>query len=113
MQLGDQFESIDAARKAIKAYVLGQGESYKTVSSDKSRYILTCKDYEYKFRIQATQSKKDIVSIIVLVAYSCTLATYYNGKQSSSVQFLKSYHYANIINNRNITPTTIQANERL
>jgi hypothetical protein len=85
MQLGDQFELINAAREVIKAYVLGQGESYKIVSSNKSRYILACKDYECKFCIRATWSKKDIVSITVLVAHSCTPATYYKAKQSSLV----------------------------
>jgi hypothetical protein len=44
MQLHDQFESLDAARNAIKAYVLNEGESFKTVASNKKRYIIKCKD---------------------------------------------------------------------
>jgi hypothetical protein len=44
MQKGDKFESIAAAREAIKAYILDQGESFKTIASNKKRYIIGCKD---------------------------------------------------------------------
>src|ERR1700722_2536809 len=53
--LNHQFPSIDAARKAIKAFVLDYGESYKLVASNKRRYIISCKDSGYKFRIRAIQ----------------------------------------------------------
>jgi hypothetical protein len=51
MQKGDRFESLNAARDAIKAFVLDQGKSFKTVSSDKNRYIIQCKDKACSFRI--------------------------------------------------------------
>ena len=44
IQLSDQFLSIDTACKAIEAYVLDQGESYKLVASGKRRYIISYKD---------------------------------------------------------------------
>jgi hypothetical protein len=40
MKPRDRFESIDAACKAIKAFVLDQGESFQTVASNKKRYII-------------------------------------------------------------------------
>jgi hypothetical protein len=41
MQKGGKFESINAAYDAIKAYVLDQVESYKTVASNKSSISLS------------------------------------------------------------------------
>jgi hypothetical protein len=41
MQIHDQFESIDAARQAIRAFVLDNGESFKVVAFDKKRYIIS------------------------------------------------------------------------
>jgi tagatose-1,6-bisphosphate aldolase len=58
MQKGNKFESIAAARKAIKAYVLDQGESFKTMASNKKRYIIGCKDQACDFKIRATQTLK-------------------------------------------------------
>jgi hypothetical protein len=52
MQYGDQFATIAVAREAVKAFVLQQGESYKTIASNKKRYILTCKDKDCDFEIQ-------------------------------------------------------------
>lgn len=85
MQQGDIFDSIHDARKAIKAYVLDRGESYKTLASDKKRYIIACKDSACEFRIRANQSFKQLVSISVFKPYLCTPATHYKIKQTSSV----------------------------
>ena len=76
VQLNDQFPSIDAARKAIKAFVLDQGESYKLVASDKRRYIISCKDGSCKFCIRATRSAKEVVSITIFVPHSCSPQTH-------------------------------------
>jgi hypothetical protein len=57
MQIHDQFESINAARQAIRAFVLDNSELFKVVASDKKQYIIKCKDYAYSFQIQAHQSK--------------------------------------------------------
>ena len=92
VQLNDQFPSIDAARKAIKAYVLDQGESYKLVASDKKRYIISCKDNSCKFRIRATRSAKEVVSITIFVPHSCSPKTHYNFKKSQSVCYLLLFY---------------------
>jgi hypothetical protein len=88
VQLNDQFLSIDAACKAIKAYVLDQGKSYKLVASDKRRYIISYKDNSCKFRIRATRSAKEVVSITIFVPHSCSPKTHYNFKKSQSVCYL-------------------------
>ena len=62
---GDQFESIKAAREAISQYILNNGESFKTVKSDKSRFVICCKDKDCNFWIRAAKSSKGIVSIII------------------------------------------------
>ena len=57
MQVHDQFESIDAARQAIRPFVLDNGESFKVVASDKKRYIIRCKDRAGGFRIRVHRSR--------------------------------------------------------
>ena len=65
LKLKDEFESISAARAAITKFVLDQGELYKLVASNKKRYIICCKDGKCKFRIRATRSAKEVVSITI------------------------------------------------
>jgi len=113
VQLNDQFPSIDAARTAIKAYILDQGESYKTLSSDKSRYIIGCKDSACKFRIRATRSKKEVVSITIFEPHSCNPIVHYKSKQSQLVNYLLLHYRSSIINNCNITIAQIQSFEQL
>jgi MuDR family transposase len=76
-------ESIDAARKAIKAYVLDQGESYKTVASDKKLYIIKCKDNGCDFRIRATLATnlvQKVASITIFTPHTCNPAIHYKAK---------------------------------
>jgi hypothetical protein len=121
MELGDRFESIEAACEAVKAFILDQGESFRTVASDKTRYILRCKDKPCSFRIRATLHKKDSkigrtttpVSITRLKPHTCSPATHYSTKQSQSVEYLVGHHRASVIDNRNITVAQIRSNERL
>jgi MuDR family transposase len=116
MQLGDRFKSLEAARDAIKVFVLDQGESYKTVSSDKTRYIIECKDKACNFRVRATLYKKAgalPVSITILVPHSCSPAVHYDNKQAHTVSYLIEHHRASIINNRRITAFQIRSDERL
>ena len=113
MQLGDRFDSIDAARNAIKAFVLDQGESYKTILSDKKRFIIGCKDGACKFRIRATRSTKRPVSITILDLYTCTPAVYYKARQPQSIGYLAEHHRAAMIDNRDITPAQLRSSERL
>jgi hypothetical protein len=121
MQLGDRFESIDAACKAVKAFVLDLGESFLTVAVDKKRYIIRCKDKSCSFQIRATLYKKESklgktttpISITVLVPHTCSPATHFKSKQSQSVEYLASHHRASVIDNRNITIAQIRSNKRL
>ncbi len=85
MELHDEFQSIEDARRAVKAFVLDQGESYKIINLDKKRYTIACKDSNCKFQIRATRSKKEVVSITVFEPYTCSPVTYYKSKQSQSV----------------------------
>ena len=67
IRVSDQFPSIKAAREAIKRFVINEGESFSYARSDKSQYIVVCKDAilsNYKFCIRASKSAKDIVLIM-------------------------------------------------
>jgi tryptophan 2,3-dioxygenase len=100
-------------REAIKQHVLDEGESYKTIKSDKHRFVIGCKDSDCKFRIRASQSKKEVVSITVFEPHSCSPATHYKSWQSQSIKYLTGHHRASVIDNHNITARQIMSNERL
>lgn len=101
MQLGDRFESIEAACEAIKRYVLDEGESYRE-KSDKKRFTIVCKD-RCGLRILATKSSKEVVSITVLKPHTCSPTVHYNNKQAHLVAYLMEHHCASIIDNQHIT----------
>jgi hypothetical protein len=77
MQLSDQFESIQAACDAIKRFVLDQGESFEVEKSDKKRFTVVCKE-RCGFRILASKSTTDVVSISRFKPHTCSPAVYYN-----------------------------------
>ena len=91
VKIGDQFATIAEARTAITSFVLDRGESYKVLKSEAKRYIIGCKDTSCKFRIRATRSTKEVVSVTILVEHSCSPSTYYSSKQSQSVCYLIFY----------------------
>ena len=113
MKKGDQFESINAAREAITQYVLNNGESFKTVKSDQKRFVICCKDADCNFWIRVAKSSKEVVSITIFRPHSCSPAIHYHSWHSQSVKYLMEHHRATIIDNRKITATQIQSNERL
>jgi hypothetical protein len=43
VQLKDEFLTIETACTAIKTFILDEGESYRTIASDKERFIVGCK----------------------------------------------------------------------
>ena len=113
MQLHDRFESIAAAREAIKRYVLDNGESFRCNKSDKKRYSIICKEDSCGFGIRAFKSSKEVVSITIFKPHTCNPAIHYSNPQAHSVSYLIEHHRAAIIDNRKITTHQIRSNERL
>jgi hypothetical protein len=58
---------------------------YKTVAFNKRQYILACKDADCGFKVQVWKSLKDIVSVVDFDPHTCSPATHYKMKQTSSV----------------------------
>jgi len=88
VQVGDTFDTIHNARKVIKSYILTRPESYRTIASDKKQYHIAYKDKACGFKIRAYKSLKDTISIKALNPHTCSPATYYKMKQTSSVWHL-------------------------
>jgi hypothetical protein len=103
MQLHDHFETIKAAHKAIKRYVLNNGESFKVDLSDKKQYSIICKEHGCRFSIRAFKSSKEVVSTTIFKPYTCSPAVYYDNRQAHSVSYLIEHYRASIIDNRKIT----------
>src|SRR5580700_6030160 len=111
--LHDTFASIAEAREAVNRYVLDDGESYRVYKSDSKRHILVCKDKSCSFQIRAWCTKKTSVTITQMKSHSCCPTVHYKNKQASSLWYLKDYHCASVVDNRDITPAQIQSNKRL
>ena len=112
VQIGDEFSSIEEARKAIRQYTIDDGESYAFQKSDQKRFIIICKALDCRFRIRASKTKKG-VKITIKTPHTCTPATHYNSRPAHSIWYLKEHHRASIVDNRDITPAQIQSDERL
>jgi hypothetical protein len=82
MQLYNKFKSVAAACNIIKAYVLDQGELYKTVVSNKKRFIIKCKLDGCRFQVCVTKHANKTSSITVFNLHTCSLVTYYKSKHS-------------------------------
>jgi hypothetical protein len=113
MQLYNHFKTIKAARKAIKRYVLNNGESFKVDLSNKKWYSIICKERGCRFGIQAFKLSKEVVFITIFKLYTCSPAVYYDNRQAHSVSYLIEHYRMSIINNRKITIAQIRSNERL
>jgi hypothetical protein len=85
VQVSDTFDSVYDACEVIKSYILTQAESYRTVASDKRRYILACKDADCGFKVRVWKSSKGIALIMDFDPHTCSPATHYKMKQTSSV----------------------------
>ena len=96
-----------------QSLVLGNGESFKAVASDKSGIFIRCKGHACGFRIQAHRSKGQTISITRIKPHSCSPATHYKSKQSQSVHYLMPHHRAAVIDNRIIAVAQIRSAERL
>lgn len=112
MQLHDQFESIKAARDAITRFVLDEGESFHVEKSDKKRFTIIYKE-RCGFRILASKSNKEVVSITVFKPHTCSPAVHYNNPRAHTVSYLIEHHRASIIDNQHITAAQIRSDERL
>ena len=67
---------MEEARKAIRQYILDDGESYAFQKSDQKRFIITYKALDCKFRIRASNTKKG-VKITIKNPHTCIYITYY------------------------------------
>lgn len=113
LQIGDIFPDITTAKLAIKAFVAANGETSKTIKSDKTRILLACKSEYCGFRIRVIDSKKKGVSITHLEPHTCSPATHYIAPNTNALPFLIPHHRAAVIDNPKITAKQIQSNERL
>jgi hypothetical protein len=113
LEVGNVFSLAEKMRDAIQRHVLDQGELYKVTRSDKTRYIMVCKDKQCSFRIRASNIAKKGWTITKIDTYLYSPTIHYKNKQSHSVKYLIEHHHASIINNRHITTAQIRSNERL
>lgn len=104
---------MEAAREAIKQYILDNGESFRVDKSNKKRFSIKCKDRSCRFSIRASKSSKEVVSITIFKQHTCSPTVHYNNPQAYSVSYLIKHHRASIIDNHTITIAQIRSNEHL
>jgi hypothetical protein len=115
--VGQVFADLDTAKKAIAAYVIDNGESYKVFKSQKLLYILKCKSpSNCQFRIRVTtsssRSKGPVTSIRTMKPHTCTPATHYNFQHTNSRKYLMDHHRDSVAINRGTTIAQIRCSEK-
>jgi hypothetical protein len=111
--LASDFSLLNAARDAIRSYIISQGESYRVYQSDRKRYVLTCRDESCQFSIRAAVLKGPICRITRYVPHSCSPVVHQNFSQAHSVTFLASHHCTAVVDNKEMLPKQIQSTERI
>jgi hypothetical protein len=81
----DIFPTMQEAKDSINRYILDKEESYRVYKSDKTYYIVVCKDSACDFKIRALFLKKKGIQITIITPYSCNPTIHYKNKQSSAL----------------------------
>jgi MuDR family transposase len=105
------FASIDAARIAIREFIVNIGESYRVTHADRTRHIVACRDTTCKFTIRASLLKGPKVRVTQYTPHSCSPFIHHRFQQANSVAFLKNRNRDAVADNRKITPAQIQSME--
>ena len=113
VNLQGDFGTLSLARDAIRAYVVDLGESYIVSHSDRTRYIVACRDAFCKFGIRAAVLKGPKVLITRYAPHTCSPITHMNFRQANSVSFLSTRHRATVADNHDILPAQIRSVERI
>jgi hypothetical protein len=112
--VGTTFDNITEAKLAIKAFIAGAAESWKSTHSDKERFHIVCKQQRsWAFRIRATNSKRKGVSITHLQPHSCSPTGHSRASNTNSMEYLLPHHRAAMRDNPDISAKQIQSAERL
>src|SRR5947199_2298906 len=93
-QLQIDFESLDAARSAIRTYIIEQGESYTVTHSNAKCYIVVCRNSICKFQIHASVLKGPRYQVTRYIPHTCSPATHQNFRPAHSVAFLMERNQA-------------------
>ena len=87
-QLLVDFELLEYAQSAIRAFVIEHRESYLVTHSNTTRHIIVCHDTTCEFRIRVTVLKGPRYGVTQYIAYSCSPAMHQNFRADHSIAFL-------------------------
>jgi MULE transposase domain len=107
------FESLQAARSAVRSYIVERGESYQVTHSNAQQQILACRDGACKFRVRIVALKGPKYQVTQFIPYTCSPATHQGFREANSVTLLVACHRANVADNREVQPCQIQSTERI
>jgi hypothetical protein len=106
-KVSDYFQTMDEAKTAVKAALLDNGQSFYVYKSDQTQYLLNCKTKECKFNVRIIYSKRtELATITKYEEHQCSPAIHYKNQAASNVEYLKRHHYASVVDNNDITPST-------
>ncbi|KAI9784480.1 MAG: hypothetical protein M1839_002136 [Geoglossum umbratile] len=107
------FATLDAARIAIRNFIISTGESYRVTYSNHTRYIVACRDTSYKFTAWASLLKGPKIRVTQYIPHSCSPLIHQKFPKANSVAFLRDQSHAAVSDNREIAPAQIQSTERI
>ena len=115
--IGDEFDNIVAAKKAITRFLTDNSESYLVSHSNSKRFVLKCKsgkecDFHVCVTTSTAKSKGCKTTIRSFKEHTCSPTTHYKFKGANSKEYLLDHHRGSVAHNRAITVAQIIANEK-
>jgi hypothetical protein len=106
--LSKSWATLPEAKKAVKVWILGRGESWApTDQNNKRRLQLHCLLPTCAFKLRVAQ-KKDFFGVISYIPHDCPPSTHAKFKQRHSAWYLASLLERDIDINRHIKPKEIR-----
>ena len=74
-ELAPDFEILGEARNVIRAFVVDRGKSFLVSHSDRTRYIIVCRDTFCKFGIRPSVLRGPKIRVTRCTAHTCSPIT--------------------------------------
>ena len=114
-KLWDVFFDIETARRQVYTSIIDRHESYKTYKSESKYTILKCRgDEPCTFRVRIdVEARTGLAKVTINEPHTCSPAVHENFKEANSQWYLERHMWAQLEENRAISPTVLRSLEKV
>ena len=114
-KLWDVFFEIETARRQVYTSIIDRHESYKTYKSESKYTILKCPgDEPCTFRVRINvEGRTGLAKVTINEPHTCSPAVHENFKEANSQWYLERHMWAQLEENRAISPKFFAVSRRL